>query len=61
MRKRVKMPESVREAFRAFGRQGGKKGGRARMDALTPEERIELARKAAQARWRKGQRKGDAA
>ena len=35
----------------ALGRLGGKKGGRARAEKLTPEERSEIARKAAQARW----------
>lgn len=35
----------------ALGRKGGKKGGRARADSLTAEERSEIARKAAQARW----------
>ena len=30
---------------------GGLKGGRARADKLTPEERSEIARKAAAARW----------
>lgn len=34
-----------------LGRRGGLKGGRARADALTPEQRKEIARKAAQARW----------
>lgn len=38
----------------SLGRRGGLKGGRARMDAMTPEERAELGRKAAAARWRKG-------
>jgi hypothetical protein len=33
------------------GRKGGQKGGVARMDALTPEQRSAIARKAAQARW----------
>ena len=32
-------------------RPGGQKGGRARADALTPEQRTEIARKAAAARW----------
>lgn len=32
-------------------RRGGKKGGAARADALTPEERSEIARKAAAMRW----------
>ena len=36
----------------ALGRLGGLKGGKARFEKLTPEERKEIARKAAQARWR---------
>ncbi len=36
----------------ALGRLGGKKGGKARAEKLTAEERREAARKAAQARWR---------
>ena len=36
-----------------LGRKGGLKGGRARADKLTPEQRSEIARKAAQARWGK--------
>jgi hypothetical protein len=35
----------------ALGREGGKKGGRARAEKLTPEQRSEIARKAAAARW----------
>lgn len=35
----------------ALGRKGGLKGGRARMDNLSPEERRNLAKKAAKARW----------
>jgi hypothetical protein len=35
----------------ALGRKGGLKGGRARMDSMTPEERRKLATKAAKARW----------
>lgn len=37
----------------ALGRRGGKKGGIATRDKLTPEERRESARKAARARWGK--------
>ena len=33
--------------------KGGKKGGTARANALTPEQRSEIARAAAQARWKK--------
>lgn len=35
------------------GARGGKKGGRARADALSPERRSEIARNAAEARWAK--------
>ncbi len=36
----------------ALGRKGGLKGGRARADKLTAEQRSEIAKRAAQARWR---------
>jgi hypothetical protein len=36
-----------------FGRQGGKKGGKARAASLSPEQRSAIARVAAQARWKK--------
>lgn len=35
----------------ALGRKGGLKGGKARAARMTPEQRSEAARKAAQARW----------
>jgi hypothetical protein len=35
----------------ALGRKGGKKGGKARAAKMTPEQRSEAARKAAEARW----------
>jgi hypothetical protein len=35
----------------ALGRKGGLKGGRARMDSMTADERRKLALKAAKARW----------
>lgn len=35
-----------------LGRKGGKKGGKARARSLTPEKRSEIARKAAEARWK---------
>jgi hypothetical protein len=37
----------------ALGRRGGLKGGRVRADRMTPEERSEAARRAAQARWKR--------
>ncbi|NOX57877.1 MAG: hypothetical protein GXP29_03350 [Planctomycetes bacterium] len=35
-----------------LGRLGGKKGGKARAAKMTPEERSEAAKKAANARWK---------
>ena len=45
--------DPIRAAAAALGRRGGLKGGRARSEKMTPEERRESARKAAQARWGK--------
>jgi hypothetical protein len=36
-----------------LGRLGGRKGGKARAEKLTPEQRKEIAQKAAKARWNK--------
>jgi hypothetical protein len=49
-RKRRKNPAAV-----ALGRRGGLKGGNARAASLSPEERSNIAKRAAQARW-KGKR-----
>lgn len=35
----------------ALGRLGGMKGGKARAEALTPKQRSQIARKAAEKRW----------
>ncbi len=48
----VKQPEKNPHA-QALGRLGGAKGGKARAAKLTPEQRSEIARKAAKARWTK--------
>jgi hypothetical protein len=45
---RIKDPAAV-----ALGRKGGIAGGKARAEKLTPQERSESARKAAEARWHK--------
>lgn len=54
--------ELVSEVMREMGRKGGKaakgKGAKARMAALTPQQRSELAKKAAQARWAKTKKNG---
>lgn len=42
----------------ALGRLGGKKGGKARAEKLTREQRQEIGRKGAAARW--GKKEGDA-
>lgn len=38
----------------ALGRKGGLKGGKARAEKMTAEERSESARRAARARWQPG-------
>jgi hypothetical protein len=40
----------------ALGKLGGRKGGKARAEKLTPEQRSAIARKAAKARWAKRRR-----
>lgn len=37
----------------ALGRLGGMKGGKARADSLSRKRRVEIARAAAKARWKK--------
>jgi len=53
----VKLDPKTRDAFRAFGsiggKKGGPKGGKSRMARLTPAQRRALAKKAALARWSK--------
>lgn len=46
-------PEERHAAAVALGHLGGKKGGPARANKMTPEQRRESARKAALARWQK--------
>jgi hypothetical protein len=36
----------------ALGRKGGLRGGKARAAAMTPERRLEIAKKAAAKRWK---------
>jgi len=43
--------DPVKVAAREMGRRGGLKGGKARSEKMTPEERSESARRAAKARW----------
>jgi general stress protein YciG len=48
---RSTQPQEPETPAQRTGREGGLKGGKARAAALTPEQRSEIARKAAQARW----------
>ena len=52
------MASEISKYLSKIGKRGGVKGGPARMAMLTPEERQELARKAATARWSKRKPKG---
>ena len=45
-------PKPVETARQKAGRLGGIKGGTSRAAALTPERRVEIAKKAAKARWK---------
>lgn len=44
-------PHKKNRAAVTLGRRGGLKGGPARAKALTPEQRKDIARNAAKARW----------
>ena len=45
-------PEPELTGKKADSSKGGKKGGKARAEKLTPEQRSEIAKKAAQKRWK---------
>jgi hypothetical protein len=45
--------EELPEPGRDYARKGGIRGGKARAKALTPKKRSEIARLAAEARWKK--------
>ena len=49
----LRTPEGKDVAAMILGRRGGLKGGPARAESLTKEQRREIARKAATARWGK--------
>ena len=55
-------PELISKVMREMGRKGGKKGGkrgaRVRNERLTPEQRSQIARKAAKTRWAKTKKMG---
>jgi hypothetical protein len=47
-----KPPPAISAYLAQIGRTGGLKGGRARANKLSSERKIEIARKAAKARWK---------
>lgn len=49
----VEDKSNIDAALSERGRKGGYRGGRIRAIALSPEQRSEIARLAARARWRK--------
>jgi hypothetical protein len=53
MPKRRKKKIPIKNAAAELGRRGGLKGGPARAKQLSPEKRRQIAKKAAEARWRK--------
>ena len=50
--------EAKSAAAALLGRLGGRKGGLARAKKLSPERRSEIARLAAEARWKKARESG---
>ena len=50
---KTEAPPEKNQAAVELGRLGGQKGGAARAAKLTPEQRSEIAKKAAQGRWKK--------
>jgi hypothetical protein len=50
---------TVSKYLAGIGRKGGKASGKARMEKLTPAQRVEVAKKAAAARWAKPVSQGD--
>lgn len=51
--------EPVHLAAVALGRKGGRVGGKARAEKLSPERRSEIAKKASEARWAAERRRRD--
>ena len=45
--------DEIKSAAAMLGRKGGLKGGKARAESLTKKQRQEIAKKAAQTRWKK--------
>jgi hypothetical protein len=52
-----KLPAEFRQYLAKIGRKGGLRGGPARAEKLTAEQRSASARKAVQARWAKAKKR----
>lgn len=50
---RGKLSPTVSRIMSAMGRKGGRIGGKRRLETMTPEERSQVAMRAAKARWEK--------
>lgn len=48
-----KVPADISDYMAKIGSKGGKIGGKRRLDTMTPAKRRKIAKKAADARWRK--------
>jgi hypothetical protein len=46
----------ISRVMAAMGRRGGRIGGKRRLTTMTPEQRAEAAKKAAQSRWGKSEK-----
>src|SRR5579862_7064620 len=55
----VKRKNAISKYLAEIGRKGGKASGTARMEKLTPEQRVAIAKTAAAARWAKPVTQGD--
>jgi hypothetical protein len=51
--KQIEEEPKPEQDMKALGRKGGLKGGKVRAEKLTPEQRKEIAQKAAKTRWQK--------
>lgn len=49
----TELPPKLESKKAAAGRAGGKAGGKARAEALDRDTRVEIARRAAESRWKK--------
>jgi hypothetical protein len=55
----IASPANISEYMAAIGRKGGQIGGKRRLKTMTKEQRIKIAAKAANARWKKRRKSGN--